>query len=114
VSTLETLAKKLSNGGKGGKVTERPQTQFPIGGQSHSVLAVAAKLENVGAAAYLGQLTVIENREVLAIALSIHSVEGRHAAKLSQLTGRRFDPNGAFASPLEMGEVMDAVQPYIA
>jgi rubrerythrin len=113
VAALEALAKKLSDGGKGGKVVERPQTQFPLGGGPRSVLKLAATLENIGAAAYLGQADIIENREVLAAALSIHTVEARHAAKLNRLLGRQFSPTGAVASPLAMGEVNDAVQPFV-
>jgi rubrerythrin len=108
VAALEALTKKL-----GGRPVERPATQFPIGDDPRSVIRVAATLENVGAAAYLGQADVIENREVLAAALSIHSVEARHAAKLNRLAGRNFSPDGSFASPLSMGEVTDAIQPYV-
>jgi rubrerythrin len=108
VDALAALAKKL-----GGSPAERPATQFPIGKGARTVLDVAATLENVGAAAYLGQADVIENRELLAAALSIHSIEGRHAAKLNRLAGRNFSPDGPFASPLAMEEVNVAIQPYI-
>jgi rubrerythrin len=108
VDALTALAKKL-----GGKPGERPVTRFPIGSGARTVIGVAATLENVGAAAYLGQADVIENREVLAAALSIHSVEARHAAKLNRLAGRNFSPDGSFASPLDMVEVTSAIAPYI-
>jgi rubrerythrin len=108
VSALEALAKKLN-----GKVADRPQTHFPLGGGPGSVLRIAATLENTGAAAYLGQVDSIENKEVLIAALSIHTIEARHAAKLNRLVGREFTPDGAFASPMEMGEVMDAVSKFI-
>jgi hypothetical protein len=108
VSALEALAKKLN-----GKVAERPQTHFPLGGGPRSVLRLAATLENTGAAAYLGQVDAIENKEVLIQAISIHTIEARHAAKLNRLVGRQFTPDGAFASPQDMGEVMDAVSTYI-
>jgi rubrerythrin len=108
VAALEALAKKL-----GGPVAEKPQTRFPLGGSPRSVLRLAATLENTGAAAYLGQAATLGNKEVLASALAIHTIEARHAAKLNRLVGRDFAPDGAFASPLEMGEVMDAVAPFI-
>lgn len=113
VDALEALAKRLSDGGKGGQVVERPQTRFPTGRGPNATLQLAATLENTGAAAYLGQVTLIQNREVLAAALSIHAIEGRHAAALNRLTGRPFDPDGALASPLGMSEVNDAVQRFI-
>jgi rubrerythrin len=119
VAALEALAKKL-----GGPVAERPSTRFPIGSGRRTVLDVAATLENVGAAAYLGQVDVIENRGVLAAALSIHSVEARHAAALNELAGRGFGegvrplegslPDGPFAKPMGMDAVLRAVRPYMA
>jgi rubrerythrin len=108
VDALIALSKKLD-----GKLDERPQTQFPIGSGRTTLLDLAATLENTGAAAYLGQADLIENREVLAAALSIHSIEARHAAKLNRLVGADFCPDGSFASPLSMDEVNSAIQPYV-
>jgi hypothetical protein len=108
VDALTALSKKL-----GGHPPEKPATQFRIGSGGRSVLGTAATLENLGAAAYLGQLDSIENREVLATAISIHSIEGRHAAELNRLAGRDPFPDGAFASPLDMDEVNNAIQPYV-
>jgi hypothetical protein len=107
VAALQALARML-----GGPVAERPQTQFPLGSR-HAVLTLASTLESTGAAAYLGQFPIVENRAVLAQLFAIHSIEGRHAAKLARLLGEDFSPDGATASPLDMGEVMDAVQPFI-
>ena len=107
VAALQALARSL-----GGPVAERPQTQFPLGSR-HAVLTLASTLENTGAAAYLGQFDAIENRGVLAQLVAIHSIEGRHAAKLALMLGDDFSPDGATGSPLDMGEVMDAVQPFI-
>jgi hypothetical protein len=108
VAALQALGKKLN-----GRLSQRPQTHFPLGGGPRSVLKLAATLENTGAAAYLGQASSLENKEVLAAALSIHTIEARHAAKLNRLVGRQFTPDGAFASPLEMGEVLDAVSAFV-
>jgi rubrerythrin len=108
VDALTALGKKLN-----GRLTERPQTQFPLGRGRAAVLDVAATLESTGVAAYLGQLDSIENREVLAAALSIHSVEARHSAKLNRLAGTDFSPDGAFASALNMDEVNNAIQPFV-
>ena len=87
------------------------------------VLATAATVENLGAAAYLGQAGRIEDKEILAAALSIHSVEARHAAALNDLAGRGFKgdgalegsiPDGAFAKPMSMDEVLKQVKPFLA
>ena len=44
---------------------------------------------------------------------SIHSVEGRHAAALNVLGRQEPTPDGAFAKPADMQEVLDAVQPFL-
>src|ERR1700709_2663059 len=67
----------------GGKPAPKPKTEFPLK-SAKSVLELAATVENLGAAAYLGQAPNIQSKEVLAAALSIHSVEGRHAAGLNK------------------------------
>ncbi len=83
----------------------------------------AATVENLGAAAYLGQAPRIKSQEILAAALAIHSVEARHAAGLNQLVGRGFTganalegsiPDGPFAAAMDMDAVLAAVKPYLA
>ena len=106
----ETLETTISN--LGGTPVEPAKVRFPIG-TARGVLTLAATLENAGAAAYLGQANRIRDKEVLAAALSIHSVEARHAATLNELVGRPFAPQGSFAAPLTMEEVLTSVQTFI-
>jgi rubrerythrin len=108
VAALQALARML-----GGPVADRPQTHFQLG-SARAAVTLAATLENTGAAAYLGQVDSIENKEVLAQAVSIHSIEARHAAKLNRLAGDDFAPDGAFASPMTTEEVLGAVGQFIA
>jgi rubrerythrin len=108
VGALTATVKKL-----GGKPAPRPKTTFPLE-DADSVIDLAATVENLGAAAYLGQAARIENDEVLAAALSIHSVEARHAAALNTLTNQSFVPEGAFAKPADAKTVLDQVQPFLA
>jgi rubrerythrin len=96
----------------GAKPAPKPKTEFPLD-SAESVLKLAATVENLGAAAYLGQAPAIKGEDVLAAALAIHSVEGRHAAALNTLTGQTITPDGAFAKPAEAQTVLDAVQPFI-
>ena len=88
-----------------------------------ATLNAAADVENLGAAAYLGQAGNIKNKEVLAAALAIHTVEARHAAALNTLVGRGFGgkgglkgalPDGAFGKPMDMDSVLAAVKPFLA
>ncbi|MGH8573698.1 MAG: ferritin-like domain-containing protein, partial [Gammaproteobacteria bacterium] len=70
VEALTATAKDL-----GGKPAKQPKAEFPLD-DAKSVLDLAATVENLGAAAYLGQAANIESPDILAAALSIHSVEG--------------------------------------
>jgi rubrerythrin len=95
---------------------KRPKTNFDavLEGGPDMVLKTAAEVENLGAAAYLGQAGRIKSKEVLAAALSIHSIEARHAAALNSVVGRSIVPDGAFAKPASMEEVLPKVQPFLA
>jgi len=96
----------------GGRPAPEPKTEFPLE-SAKSVLELAATVENLGAAAYLGQAANIESPEVLASALAIHSVEGRHAAALNTLLGKTITPDGAFAKPADVKTVLKSVEPFI-
>ena len=89
-----------------------PKTEFPLK-DAKSVAELAGTVENLGAAAYLGQAGNIESPEVLAAALSIHSVEARHAATLNTLLGLSITPNGAFGAPADVATVLKSVEPFI-
>jgi rubrerythrin len=107
VQALTAAVKSL-----GGKPAPEPKTEFPLK-SAKSVLELAGTVENLGAAAYLGQAANIESPEVLASALAIHSVEGRHAAALNTLLGESVTPDGAFAVPADVPTVLKSVEPFI-
>jgi len=120
VAALEATAKNL-----GGMQAAKPTTKFDavIAGGPAKILQTAAVVENLGAAAYLGQAGRIKSKEILAAALSIHSVEARHAAALNKLVGNGFKssaplegsiPDGAFAKAMTMEQVLAQVKPFIA
>jgi hypothetical protein len=107
VAALTAAVKQL-----GGKPAPKPKTEFPLK-SANSVLALAGTVENLGAAAYLGQAPNIKSPEVLASALAIHSVEGRHASALNTLLGEPITPDGAFAKPAGVSTVLKSVEPFI-
>jgi len=121
VDALKATIEKL-----GGTAVSAPKTKFQptLDKGLMAVLQTAAEVENLGAAAYLGQAGKIKNKEVLAAALAIHTVEARHAAALNILVGRGFGdgkgglkgalPDGAFAKPMDMAAVLAAVKPFLA
>ena len=107
VETIRSTITKL-----GGRPVAEPKAKFPLDDRM-SVLKLAATVENLGAAAYLGQAGNISSPDVLSAALSIHSVEARHAAALNNLLGRKVTPDGAFAKPATKQDVLKAVQPFL-
>jgi hypothetical protein len=107
VLALEGVAKKL------GTPAPKPKGKFPLTSAA-AVTKLAATVENLGAAAYLGQAGNIQSKEILAAALAIHTVEARHAATLNTLLKLSPTPDGAFGVPMAMDKVLAAVKPFIA
>ncbi len=110
---LAGVAKQL-----GGTPVPRPNTDFGaiIVAGKEKILDVAAVLENLGAAAYLGQAPRIQNLDLLATAGTIATVEARHAAALNEYAGNGFKgsdrlkgtiPDGPFGRPMTREEVLD-------
>ncbi|HEX3909990.1 MAG TPA: ferritin-like domain-containing protein [Solirubrobacteraceae bacterium] len=97
----------------GGMPAAEPNGKFPIESATQ-VAELAYTVENLGAAAYLGQAAKIQSPDVLAAALAIHSVEARHAATLGTLVKKSVTPQGAFATPADMSSVLAAVKPFLS
>jgi rubrerythrin len=96
-----------------GTPAAKPTGKFPLTSAA-SVTKLAAAVENLGASAYLGQAANIQSKEILAAALSIHTIEARHAATLNTLLKKSPTPDGAFAKPMTMQQVLAVVKPFIA
>jgi hypothetical protein len=121
VSSLERYARRLA-----GDAGTPPRTNFAevFAAGSQEVLATGATLANLSAAAHLGQANRIQDRNLLASVLAIHSVDGRHAAATNRLAGRGFAlgsgalegalPDGAFAGPMSMRDVDVRLRRYVA
>jgi hypothetical protein len=108
VEALKGTAEKL-----GGTPAPNPNGKFPIE-NANQVALLAYNVENLGAAAYLGQAGNIQSKEVLAAALAIHTVEGRHAATIGTLVKKSVTPDGAFAKPADMSMVLAAIKPFVS
>jgi len=119
VDALTAAVKQL-----GGTPAAKPKASFQsvIDGGPKMILETAATVENLGAAAYLGQAGNIKSKQILGAALAIHSVEARHAAAINALVGRGFGggdqltgslPDGAFARPMKKADVLKAVAPFL-
>jgi hypothetical protein len=108
VAALTAAIKSL-----GGTPVAKVEGKFPITTPA-ATAELAYTVENLGAAAYLGQAPLIQSKTVLAAALSIHSVEARHAASIGTLVKKSITPDGGFAKPDDMSEVLAAVKPFLA
>jgi hypothetical protein len=108
VQALEGAVRKL-----GGTPPAKPQATFPLQ-SAQSILSFALSMEGLGAAAYLGQADRIQSKELLAAALAIHSVEGRHAAALATLLGQDPAAEGAFAQPAQPADVLNQLHSLTA
>ena len=110
VSTLKQTIEKL-----GGKPVKKPSFKYPDGTFTDKAmfLKTASTFEELGVAAYHGQVTMIQSVEILAAAAAIAGVESRHAAILAEMTG-----GTPFPAPIEthktMDEVLAAAKPFIA
>jgi hypothetical protein len=107
VMALKGVAKSL------GTPAAVPVGKFPLTSAA-AVTKLAGAVENLGASAYLGQAANIKSKEILAAALSIHTIEARHAATFNTLLKLSPTPDGAFAKPMSMAQVLAVVKPFIA
>jgi Ferritin-like domain len=72
----------------GGSAVKRPFFNFQGTTESEQkFLKTAVAFEDLAVAAYKGQAPLIDSKQVLAAAISIHSVEARHAAWMRHLFG---------------------------
>lgn len=93
----------------GGDPPARSKPNFPLQ-SSEAILRFALDIEGIGAAALLGQAGRIENKEFLAAALAMHSVEARHVATIAELLGEDPAPQGPFAKPAFAADVVSQLQ----
>ena len=76
--------------------------------KQRSFLKTAVAFEDLAVAAYKGQAPRLDSDALLAVAISIHSVEARHAAWMRYLFGI-VPAAEAFDEPLSRSKVTDIV-----
>lgn len=90
----------------GSKAVKQPKFDFGNAVTDLSTFeATAYVLENTGVAAYSGQAFNIASPKVLAVALSIVTVEARHAGAIGSIAGMAIAKNG----PFDIGETASQI-----
>ena len=108
-SHTEQLARVIET--LGATPAEPPEFEFGFE-TADEFVATAQVLENTGVGAYAGAAPRIESPDILSAALSIHSVEARHAALLNAFNGESPFPQ-AYDPALPIPDVLAAIQPFI-
>ena len=96
----------------GTPVAEQASYNFPNLTSQEAAVAFFATVEEVGAGAYLGAAPLLQDKNLLAAAASIHNVEAQHASILRAVMGDS-EPSPAFGSPKTLDEVLAAVGPLL-
>ncbi|WEK05879.1 MAG: ferritin-like domain-containing protein [Candidatus Devosia phytovorans] len=112
---------KLLKGVLGSAAVAAPGVDFTAGGKYADVwenfdtfLTLSQTFEDLGVAAYKGQAgNLMGSREVLTVALQIHSVEARHASEVRRI-GLKFGWDGGFDKPMSKSAVLAAATPFLA
>jgi hypothetical protein len=107
---VDALTQTIADLG-GTPVAKAASYAFPSFASGDEVVEFFQTVEELGAAAYLGQAPRLENPDLITAAVAIHNVEAQHAAILSDLIG--VAPSPAFAQPQTMEEVLMVVTPII-
>ena len=108
VETLQTVIEDLD-----GEVAPEPEVAFGSAVEEPmEFLATAIQLEDLGVSAYAGAAPFIQNDDLVAPALSIHSVEGRHAAYVRTLMNQTAFPT-AFDQARSRSEVLELAGQFI-
>jgi rubrerythrin len=121
IGSHETAHVKLLKGVLGSAAVAAPAVDFTAGGKYADVwenfdtfLALSQTFEDLGVAAYKGQAgNLMGSKEVLTVALQIHSVEARHASEVRRI-GLKFGWSGAFDKPMSKSAVLAAATPFLA
>ena len=111
VEVLERYERRLSR-----SESSQPTTDFAeiFAAGPREILRSGGLIANLAAAGYLGQINRIQDRNLLASVVAIHTVEGRQAAAVNRAAGEpnAVLPGGAFAEPMSMSQVRSRMRRF--
>ena len=101
-------------GDLGADIPATPQFTFPPGtfGDAAAFLELAATFEPVGIGAYQGAAPALQNKDILAAAISIHNAECQHRCAINILNLVNPPNDLAFEEALPLEDVQAAVKPF--
>lgn len=108
---VDALTKTITQLG-GTPVKEQAGYNWPKLTTEKQVIDTLAMVEDLGASAYLGAAPLLQNADLLTVAVQIHTNEAEHATAFRFLAGQDPVPF-AFAPPKTMQEVITAVTPFL-
>ncbi|HEY3612116.1 MAG TPA: ferritin-like domain-containing protein, partial [Gaiellales bacterium] len=113
VAKHEAAHVSFLKGALGAKAVKKPTFDFKGTTMKQATfLKTAMVLEDTGVSAYAGAAPMIADKKTLAAALSVHSVEARHAAWVRDILGKGGAPlpaPAAFGPALSKAQVLKAV-----
>lgn len=114
VTKDENAHVKFLKGALGSKAAKEPKFDFKgTNTNAQMFMKTSQVLENTGVHAYSGQALNIKSPAYVKAALSILTVEARHASVIGLLNepaGEDIAPNGPFDTPLTASQVLSAVK----
>jgi hypothetical protein len=108
VSFFEAALKKA-----GAPVPPKPTFRGLAQSNQSDFIAMSGILENTGVAAFLMAMAAITDKNYMAAAHSIVTIEARHAGFVNALLGKPLSESGAFDKPISHAELLKAVSPFI-
>jgi hypothetical protein len=108
VSFFEAALKKA-----GAPVPPKPTFKGLAQSNQSDFIAMSGVLENAGVAAFLMAMREISDKNYVAAAESIVTIEARHAGFVNALLAKPLSENGAFDKPVSQAEIVKAVSPFI-
>jgi Ferritin-like domain len=114
VTKDENAHVKFLKGALGSKAAKEPKFNFKgTNTNAGMFMATAQVLENTGVHAYSGQALNIKSPAYVKAAISILTIEARHASVIGLLndpSGEAITPDGAFDTPLTAAKVLAAIK----
>ena len=97
----------------GAPVRPKPTFKGLARSNQSDFITMAGALENVGVAAFLLAIPALSDKNYMAAAASIVTIEARHAGFVNALLGKPLSENGAFDKPISHAEILKAASPFI-